>query len=91
VGPRAVLDAVVKRIIHSPRQESKPRTRDQNSLHLLGFELRYRSTYSLITILTELLGLPAELILIEKLVKKMRSVILIEWYALVVPEFCNLL
>jgi len=24
-------------------------------------------------------------------VKKMRSVILIEWYALVVPEFCNLL
>jgi hypothetical protein len=26
VGPRAVLDAVVKRKIHSPRQESNPRT-----------------------------------------------------------------
>jgi hypothetical protein len=26
VGPRAVLDAVVKRKIHSPRRESNPRT-----------------------------------------------------------------
>jgi hypothetical protein len=41
VGPRAVLDAVVKRKIPSPRRESNPRTPDRLARSLVLYRLSY--------------------------------------------------
>jgi len=45
VGPRAVLDAVIKRKIPSPRRESNPRTPIVQSVAYSLYRLSYHSHF----------------------------------------------
>jgi hypothetical protein len=54
VGPRAVLDAVVKRKIPSPRRESKPRTPIIQPVALDGPHIKTRFLIKIIIYIVEI-------------------------------------